>query len=208
MTEQRTGGGERNRPARLGFLASHGGSGARAIAAACAAGELPAQPVALVSNNSRSAALAWAQAGGLTAAHLSSARFPDPAALDGAILAFLQQQGVDVLVLSGYMKALGPQVLGAYAGRTLNIHPSLLPRHGGPGMYGDRVHTAVLAAGDSESGASVHLVTAGIDEGPLLAQSRVPVLPGDTLDTLRARVQDSEGPLYVQALREFLVRGA
>ncbi|GHF97610.1 phosphoribosylglycinamide formyltransferase [Deinococcus piscis] len=199
MSEQERGG-----LPRLGFLASHGGSGARAIAQACAAGELSALPVALASNNSASSALAWARAEGLAAAHLSSARFPDPAALDRAVLAFLQEQRVDVLVLSGYMKVLGPQVLAAYEGRVLNIHPSLLPLHGGPGMYGDRVHAAVIAAGERESGATVHLVTAGVDEGPVLAQSRVPVLLTDSVEGLRARVQATEGPLYVRALREFL----
>ncbi|MDO4263429.1 MAG: phosphoribosylglycinamide formyltransferase [Deinococcus sp.] len=191
-------------PTRLGFLASHGGSGARAIAAACRSGELSALPVALASNNSTSSALAWARAEGLAAAHLSSARFPDLAALDRALLEFLQQQRVDVLVLSGYMKVLGPQVLGAYAGRILNIHPSLLPSYGGPGMYGDRVHAAVIAAGERESGATVHLVTAGVDEGPILAQSNVPVLLTDSVEQLRARVQATEGPLYVRALRRFL----
>jgi len=115
---------------------------------------------------------------------------------------FLQGAGVDTLVLSGYMKALGPRVISAYAGRLVNIHPSLLPRHGGRGMYGDRVHEAVLASGDTESGATVHLVTAGIDEGPVLAQVRVPVLPGDTLDTLKARVQATEGELLLRALRD------
>lgn len=165
-------------------------------------------PVALASNNSGSAALAWARAEGLAAAHLSSAAYPDPAELDAAILHFLQENRVEVLVLSGYMKALGPQVLAAYAGRVLNIHPSLLPRHGGHGLYGDRVHESVLAAGDTESGASVHLVTAGIDEGPVLAQSRVPVHQGDTVETLRARVQATEGPLYVRAVRELLAQAS
>lgn len=186
----------------LGFLASHGGSAARFLTAACRDGRLNATPAALASNNSGSAALAWAREAGLETAHLSAARFPDPDELDRAILAFLQDSDVDTLVLSGYMKALGPRVLDAYAGRLLNIHPSLLPRHGGRGMYGDRVHAAVLASGDAESGASVHLVTAGIDEGPVLAQVRVPVLPGDTVDTLRARVQAVEGELLLGALRE------
>lgn len=185
----------------LGFLASHGGSAARFLTAACRDGRLDAVPVALASNNSGSPALAWARAAGLRAAHLSAARYPDPDALDAAILAFLQDAGVDTLVLSGYMKALGPQVLSAYAGRVLNIHPSLLPRHGGRGLYGDRVHEAVLASGDTESGATVHLVTAGIDEGPVLRQARVPVLPGDTVATLKARVQALEGELLLSALR-------
>ncbi len=188
-------------PMNLAFLASHGGSAARHIAAACAAGQLAGVPVALASNNSRSPALLWAQQAGLKWAHLSSARFSDANALDAAILGFLVQAGADTLVLSGYMRELGPRVLGHFAGRVVNVHPSLLPRHGGRGMYGDRVHEAVLTAGDTESGATVHLVTQGIDEGPVLAQSRVPVLPGDTLDTLKARVQATEGNLMLQALR-------
>lgn len=194
-------------PARLGFLASHGGSGARAIAAASAAGELNAVPVALASNNSDSAALAWARAEGLVTAHLSRAGFADDAALDAALTEFFAAQRTDLLILSGYMKVLGEQLLRTYSGRILNIHPSLLPRHGGRGMYGDHVHAAVLAAGDTVSGASVHLVTGGVDEGPLLAQSRVPVEPGDTVADLRARVQATEGPLYVQAVRQWLQRG-
>ncbi|PNY80586.1 phosphoribosylglycinamide formyltransferase [Deinococcus koreensis] len=187
---------------RLGFLASHGGSAARHLTLACRSGELRAEPVALVSNNSGSGALAWARGAGLTTAHLSSAKYPDPDALDGALLDFLRGAGTDTLVLSGYMRELGPRVLGHFAGRVLNIHPSLLPRHGGRGMYGDRVHQNVLDSGDRESGASVHLVTRGIDEGPVLAQSRVPVLSGDTLETLKARVQATEGELMLRAVRE------
>ncbi|MVN86140.1 phosphoribosylglycinamide formyltransferase [Deinococcus sp. HMF7620] len=185
----------------LAFLASHGGSAARQLVTACQRGELAATPAALVSNNSRSPALAWAQAAGLQTAHLSSARYPDPDELDAAILAFLVGAGADTLVLSGYMREIGPRVLTHFSGRLLNIHPSLLPRHGGRGMYGDRVHESVLAAGDSESGATVHLVTAGIDEGPVLAQARVPVQPGDTLDSLKARVQAIEGDLMLRAVQ-------
>ncbi|MBZ9714635.1 phosphoribosylglycinamide formyltransferase [Deinococcus multiflagellatus] len=192
----------------LAFLASHGGSAARHLTEACRRGELQAAPVALVSNNSRSPALAWAQAAGLRTAHLSSAKYPDPAELDAAILDFLQDAGADTLVLSGYMREIGPRVLSHFAGRLLNIHPSLLPRHGGRGMYGDRVHESVLAAGDTESGATVHLVTAGIDEGPMLAQARVPVLPGDTLDTLKARVQAVEGDLMLRAVQALAAQAA
>lgn len=191
---------------RLAFLASHGGSAARHLVQACRAGVLDAVPVALVSNNSRSAALAWAREAGLQTAHLSSATYPDPADLDSAIAQFLLGSGADTLVLSGYMREIGPRVLGAFAGRLVNIHPSLLPRHGGRGMYGDRVHEAVLAAGDTESGATVHLVTAGIDEGPILAQARVPVQPGDDLASLKARVQAVEGDLMLRAVQELATR--
>ncbi|UQN07030.1 phosphoribosylglycinamide formyltransferase [Deinococcus sp. QL22] len=186
---------------KLAFLASHGGSAARHIAAACESGQLAGTPVALASNNSRSPALLWAQEAGLKWAHLSSARIPDADALDAAILEFLLDAGAETLVLSGYMRELGPRVLGHFAGRVVNVHPSLLPRHGGRGMYGDRVHQAVLVAGDKESGATVHLVTQGIDEGPILAQARVPVLPGDTLASLKTRVQATEGNLMLEALR-------
>ncbi|RJF71107.1 phosphoribosylglycinamide formyltransferase [Deinococcus cavernae] len=187
---------------KLAFLASHGGSAAKHLVQASREGALDAVPVALVSNNSTSAALAWARAAGLRTAHLSSARYPDAGELDERICSFLLDSGADTLVLSGYMRELGPRVLNAFAGRLVNIHPSLLPRHGGRGMYGDRVHEAVLAAGDAESGATVHLVTAGIDEGPMLAQSRVPVLPSDDLAALKARVQAVEGDLMLRALQE------
>jgi len=187
---------------RLAFLASHGGSGMRAVLSAIAAGDLQARGVLCVSNNSAAPALTFAQEAGLQTLHLSGRHFPDPADLDRAMLAALVASGADVLVLSGYMKALGPQVLAHFAGRLVNVHPSLLPKYGGRGMYGDLVHAAVLAAGESESGATVHLVEEGIDEGPVLAQAHVPVLPGDTLDTLRARVMAAEGPLLVQALRD------
>ena len=192
---------------RLAFLASHGGSAARALVEAIRSGELNAEAVALASNNSRSPALAWAREAGLQTAHLSSARYPDAGDLDRAIRDFLVGSGADTLVLSGYMKELGPQTLAAFEGRILNIHPSLLPRHGGRGMYGDRVHESVLASGDTESGATDHLVTAGIDEGPALEQVRVPVLPGDTLAGLKARVQAEEGALMLRAVRSFLNRG-
>ncbi len=186
---------------KLAFLASHGGSGMRAVLAAVQSGELNAMPVLSISNNSGSPALVHARDAGLDTLHLSGRRYPDPAGLDVAMLAALQDAGADVLVLSGYMKALGPGVLAAFAGRLVNVHPSLLPKYGGRGMYGDLVHGAVLAAGETESGATVHLVEEGIDEGPILAQQRVPVLPGDTLETLRARVMAVEGPLLVGALK-------
>lgn len=187
---------------KIGFLASHGGSAARALVAACEDGRLNAQAIALASNNSKSAALAWAAEAGLKTAHLSGKKYPDPQELDRAILDFLVTAGVDTLVLSGYMRELGPQVLGHFAGRLINIHPSLLPKHGGRGMYGDNVHKAVLAAGETESGATVHQVIVGIDEGPIVAQERVPVLPDDTWQSLKTRVQAIESDLMLRALQE------
>ena len=174
----------------------------QAVLAAIDRGELDAQAVLCVSNNSGAPALEHAWNAGLDTLHLSSRRYPDAGQLDAAMLDALTAAGADALVLSGYMRAIGPGVLTRFAGRLVNVHPSLLPRYGGRGMYGDLVHAAVLVAGESESGASVHLVEEGIDEGPILAQTRVPVLPGDTVDTLRARVMAVEGPLLVGVLRE------
>jgi phosphoribosylglycinamide formyltransferase-1 len=106
----------------------------------------------------------------------------------------------DLVVLAGYLKRVPAAVLEAYAGRVLNIHPALLPRHGGPGMYGRRVHEAVLGAGDSSSGATVHLVTEDYDRGPILGQAAVPVLPGDTPDSLAQRVLQVEHRLLPAAV--------
>lgn len=185
----------------IGFLASHGGSAARFIVEAIHKGHLEAQAVALISNNSRSVAMAWAKEAGLQTAHLSSQQFSDPSELDQAICDFLLSAKVDTVVLSGYMREIGPRVREAFAGRIINIHPSLLPKHGGKGMYADRVHEAVLQAGDTESGATVHLVTEQIDEGPILYQEKVMVLPDDTLQTLKARVQSIENELMLKAIK-------
>lgn len=180
----------------------------RAVLAAIQRGELDAQATLCVSNNSGAPALEHARNAGLNTLHLSSRHYPDASQLDAAMLGALNAAGADTLVLSGYMRATGPQVLAGFAGRLVNVHPSLLPRYGGRGMYGDLVHAAVLAAGERESGATVHLVEEGIDEGPILAQAKIPVLPGDTLETLRARVMAVEGPLLVGVLRELTTQGS
>jgi phosphoribosylglycinamide formyltransferase-1 len=132
--------------------------------------------------------------------HLSGVTHPDAAQLDAAILAKLRELDVDTVFLAGYMKKLGPAVLAAYAGRIFNTHPALLPKHGGRGMYGNRVHEAVLAAKESETGASIHLVDADYDTGRVVAQCRVPVEPTDSVETLAARVQERERELVVETL--------
>jgi phosphoribosylglycinamide formyltransferase-1 len=192
----------------LSFLASHGGSSARYLIAAMARGELPASPGLLVTNNRESAIFHWCLEHDMPVRHISAKSHRGEDNADEAICAVLRDAGTDLVFCSGYMKKLGPRTLRAFEGRILNIHPALLPRHGGKGMYGDHVHTAVLAAGETESGATVHLVNGNFDEGPALLQERVPVLPGDTLDTLRARVQAVEPELYLRAVRRLLAGGA
>jgi phosphoribosylglycinamide formyltransferase-1 len=185
---------------RIGVLASHEGTTLQAILDACAAGEIAARVAAVVSNNSDSGALRRARAAGSEAVHLSSKTHRLPEELDAAIIDALEASGVEVVMLAGYMKKLGPALLRHFRGRILNTHPALLPKFGGHGMYGMRVHEAVLLAGETESGSSVHLVEAEYDTGRVLAQARVPVVAGDTPESLAARVQERERRLVVSVL--------
>jgi phosphoribosylglycinamide formyltransferase-1 len=193
-----------SQPLGLGFLASHGGSNMQAVLDAIHAGELAARPCVAISNNSEAYALERARLARLPWHHLSSRTHPDAAALDEAVRATLADHGVELVLLLGYLKRLGPRTLAHYAGRILNIHPALLPRYGGQGMFGKRVHQAVLDAGDAESGVTIHLVDARYDQGPIVAQKRVPVLPGDTAATLAERVLKAEHTLLVATLRRIV----
>lgn len=188
-------------PLRLGFLASHGGTNLQAILDAITSGDLAAQACAVISNNSSAATLERARRLNIDALHLSGATHPHPEALDAAILAALRDRGVNLIVLAGYMKKIGARVLEAYARRVVNIHPALLPKFGGQGMYGLRVHEAVLAAGERVTGVTVHLVDGEYDRGAILAQLEVPVEPGDTPETLQLRVLEREHTLYTDTLR-------
>jgi phosphoribosylglycinamide formyltransferase-1 len=188
----------------LGFFASHRGTNMQSVIDACKSGKLDAKPCVVISNNSDSEALARARQENIPAYHFSSKVIPDRAALDEAILLILQRYKVELVLLAGYMKPLGPKTLAAYKDRVINIHPALLPKYGGLGMYGMHVHEAVLAAGDSETGVTIHLVDAEYDHGQILAQCRVPVLPGDTPDVLAARVLEQEHRFLVETLQNIV----
>ena len=188
-------------PLRLGFLASHGGTNLQAILDAITEGQLDAEARVVISNNSSATALERARALNIDALHLSSRAHSDPDQLDAAILAAFQERGVNLVVLAGYMKKIGSRVLNAYARRVVNIHPALLPKFGGQGMYGLHVHEAVLMAGEQVTGVTVHLVDGEYDRGPILAQVEVPVRPGDTPESLQARVLEQEHLLYTETLR-------
>jgi phosphoribosylglycinamide formyltransferase-1 len=184
---------------KVGFLASGNGSSARAIVAAIRAGELTAEARLLVSNNRSAPALVFAAEAGIPS--LCIATQADPDAADRRLADEMTAHGVDLIVLSGYLRQLGPVTLARYAGRILNIHPGPLPAFGGHGMYGRRVHEAVIAAGVPESGICIHLVDEEYDRGPVLARRSVPVEPGDTAATLEARVVGLEPEFYVETLK-------
>jgi phosphoribosylglycinamide formyltransferase-1 len=188
----------------ISFLASHGGSSARYIIQSMANGTLTASPGVLVCNNRHASILEWCLENDFPARHISAKTHRGDQEAEEAMCTVLEDAGTELLVCSGYMKILGPKLLGKYPGRILNIHPSLLPRHGGRGMFGDRVHEAVLAAGEKNSGASVHIVCEGVDEGPIVMQQSVAVEEGDTIASLRARVQSEEPELYLRAIKYFL----
>lgn len=185
---------------RLGLLASHNGSNLGAIVAACQEGRIAATPVVTIGNNSGAFALERARRADIPVVHLSNQTHPDPTALDAAMASTLADYAVDLVVLAGYMKRLGPRVLERWRGRIVNVHPSLLPKFGGKGMYGERVHAAVLAAGETVTGATIHHLTEEYDQGPIIAQVLVPVGPGDTAATLAARILPHEHALYVDTL--------
>ena len=184
---------------RLGFLASNNGSNLRAIVSAIETGALAAQACLVVSNRQSAPALAFAREHGLVAEFIPTVS--DPAAADVRLVEVMRQADVEYIILSGYLRKLGAKTLEAFAGRILNIHPALLPLHGGQGMYGRRVHKAVIAADDRFTGATVHLVDREYDHGKIVAQVEIPVAPYDTPETLESRVMAAEPGLFVKTLK-------
>lgn len=185
---------------RLGILVSGRGSNLEAVLEAHPPG---IDPVLVISNRAGVRALEVAAAHGVPALVLRHADFAgDASARDAAIGEALTGVGVELALLAGYDQLLRPSYFAAFTGRTVNIHPSLLPAHGGARMVGAAVHRSVLAAGDRETGATIHEVISELDAGPILAQSRMAVLPGDDAETLAARVLEEEHRLLVATLVE------
>ncbi len=190
-------------PMRLAVFASGSGTNFQAILNAIEAGMLSAQVVLCVSDRATAGALERARSRNIPIAILPPNEFPTETAFGEALLAVLKQHAVDFVALAGYLKKIPDNVVAAYRNRILNVHPSLLPAFGGPGMYGRRVHEAVLNYGVRWTGATVHLVDEMYDHGPIVLQEPVPVYPDDTPETLAARVLKVEHRLYPEALQLF-----
>lgn len=183
---------------KLAFLASRNGSAFRAAVAAAGEGRLSADIVLLVSNSAKAPALDFARERGIACAVIPTAA--DPEAADQALAAALDASGADWVVLSGYLRRIGPDVLARYPERILNIHPGPLPAFGGEGMYGRRVHEAVIAAGAQQSEVTIHLVDGEYDHGQVVGRWPVPVEAGDTPQALEQRVTALEPEVMTRTL--------
>jgi phosphoribosylglycinamide formyltransferase 1 len=191
---------------RLAVLISGAGSNMVAIANACRAGQINGEIAVVISDMPAAGGLARAQALRIATAVVDrkafrSADAPDRTTFEAALGAAIDASGADLVVLAGFMRVLSAGFVARYAGRMLNIHPSLLPRY-----KGLDTHARVLAAGDGEHGISVHFVTPELDDGPVIAQAKVPVLAGDDVASLSARVHAREHILYPMVI-EWLTRG-
>jgi formyltetrahydrofolate-dependent phosphoribosylglycinamide formyltransferase len=180
-------------PMHVAVVVSGRGSNLEALLRALGP-DAPAQVVLVLTNRADAAALGRAAERGISAVILR-----DPASVE-EWLGPLERHRVDLIVLAGYLKLVPPGVVARFRGRIINIHPALLPAFGGKGMYGRRVHEAVLASGARESGATVHLVDEVYDRGPVLGQVRVPILPGDDVERLAGRVLEAEHRLLPAAV--------
>nr|WP_294914799.1 phosphoribosylglycinamide formyltransferase [uncultured Neokomagataea sp.] len=184
----------------IAILISGRGSNMRALIEACARPDFPARIALVLSNRPDAPGLHVAAEAGLETLAIDHKPFgKDREAHERAVHDALQQAGIRVICLAGYMRVLTPFLVTAWEGKMLNIHPSLLPKF--PGLH---THERAIAEGESEHGCTVHLVTAGVDEGPILGQARVPVLKNDTPDSLAARVLEQEHTLYPNVLKTFL----
>ncbi|PAV11201.1 phosphoribosylglycinamide formyltransferase [Methanosarcina spelaei] len=192
---------ENTKKLQIAIFASHTGTNMQAIIDACRRGDLNGEVCAVISNNSNSQALEKARTSRVRAYHLSNKTHPEEDELDEAIYKVLTESGTNIVVLAGYMKKIGPKVLKQYKGRILNIHPSLLPKYGGKGMYGSNVHRAVIDAGEKITGVTIHLVEEEYDTGKIIRQCEIEVLESDTIDTLSKRVLEKENSFYVETLK-------
>ena len=182
---------------KLAFFASHNGSNFQAIVTNCFNKSINAIPELLISNNSDSGAMIFAKENNIKAVHISDKTTSNS---NQEILNVLKENKIDLIILAGYMKKIPSEVIKAYPNKIVNIHPSLLPKYGGKGMYGLNVHKAVIEAKEKFSGLTIHYITENYDEGEYLLQHQVEVQPDDTPETLQQRILAQEHLKYSEVI--------
>jgi phosphoribosylglycinamide formyltransferase-1 len=182
---------------RISVLISGSGSNLQALIDACAAPDFPAEIVQVISNKADAFGLKRAEKAGIPTTIIPHKNYPDRASFELALHEALSEAQPDFVCLAGFMRILGADFVKLWSGKMLNIHPSLLPKY-----KGVDTHQRALEAGDSEAGCTVHWVVPEVDAGEIIAQRAVPILPGDTEETLQARVLEQEHILYPEALRK------
>lgn len=181
---------------KVGVLVSGGGTDLQSII------DAGINVVKVISSKEGVYALERAEKAGIESMAVTKKQYPKIADRMSVIADEMEKAGVEMIVLAGYLEIVTSELLDRFPGNVINIHPALLPKFGGPGFYGLNVHKAVLAAKETESGATVHFVNEGVDKGPIIAQSRVPVMEDDTPETLQARVLEVEHVLLPQTILE------
>jgi len=182
------------------------GTNFKAIAAAIEEGKIPAKITLVASNKPEAPGLMTAREMDFTTALFRRDEYPDGESFADYMLDTLNREEVQLIALAGYLRKIPPKVLRRYKNRIINIHPALLPKYGGKGMYGMNVHKAVIASGDKETGVTIHYVNGEYDQGEIIAQRKVPVLAGDTAESLAKRVLKVEHEFYPQVIKELIER--
>lgn len=188
----------------IAVFASHGGSDLQAIIDGCKDKRINANVSVVISNNGDSMALQRAKNEKIPAYHLSAKKFGDENTLADEILKVLSKYNIDMIFLAGYMRMLHVSVLEKYNNKIFNIHPALLPKFGGKGMYGRNVHAAVIDAKETETGITIHRVNAEYDSGEIVAQTKVPVFENDTPEVLGERVLEREHEFLIEVISDIV----
>lgn len=192
---------------KISVMVSGGGTNFQAVIDGISSGDIPdAKIVQVISSSDKAFALERAKKHDIPGYVVSNKDYPDSNDKADKILNLLQEKNTNLVVLAGYMSVVDAKIIDAYRGRIINIHPSLIPKYCGKGFYGKRVHEAVLAGGETISGATVHFVDEGIDTGAIILQEQVPVLSNDTPDDLAARVLKVEHKILTQAIKDIALK--
>lgn len=190
-------------PLVIAVFASGRGSNFEALLRKIAEDKIPARIAAVISNNGDAGALQTARENNIPAYYIERGQFVKGQEFADALDEIFDRHHINFVVLAGYIRKVPPRVLRRFPNQVLNIHPALLPKYGGKGMYGSRVHEAILESGDKVSGATIHIVDEEYDRGPIVLQREVPVLPNDTPELLAARVLEVEHRIYAEAVKLF-----